>query len=72
MKVTILGPGGNPAKDGEDNELSFYWYDNEDVAAGWYNIDGDEAWDPDTAIAAGEGFWVQGEGLSLVFTPPAM
>ena len=72
MKVTILNSAGSEAKDGDGNELSFYWYDNEDVAAGWYNGDGDEAWDPATVIAAGEGFWVAGDGQSLVFTPPAM
>ena len=67
LKATILNVAGSAASDGEGNPLRFYWYDNEDVEAGWYDADGEEAWDPTTEIAAGEGLWVQGDGQTIVF-----
>lgn len=71
LKMTVLDNAGMEAYDNNGNIMNYYWYDNPDVAAGWYDGNGEVQWPEATSFPAGQGFWIQGEGLTVEFTNPA-
>ena len=71
LKVTVLNSFGMEDTDADGNKMNYFWYDNEDLDAGWYDINGEVKWSESTSFPAGQGFWIQGEGLVVEFTNPA-
>ncbi len=53
------------------NEVSYCWFDDPEgdpvILAGWYDSDGAVPFDSTTSFSAGQGFWVQGKGMTLNF-----
>ena len=71
LKMTVLNNAGMADTDADGNKMNYYWYDNPDVEAGWYDGNGEVKWPDTTSFPAGQGFWIQGEGLVVEFTNPA-
>ena len=55
-------------------EASYRWYDNGEVAPGWYNNNGSAISGGATSvdIPAGQGLWVQGRGMTLPIPAPEL
>ena len=55
-------------------ESTYRWYDNGEVAAGWYNNNGSAiSGGPTTvSIPAGKGLWVQGRGMTVTIPAPEL
>ena len=55
-------------------EASYRWYDNGEVAPGWYNNNGSAISGGATSvdIPAGQGLWVQGRGMTLTIPAPEL
>ena len=55
-------------------DTSYRWYDNGEVAVGWYNRNGTaiEGGASSVEIPAGKGLWVQGRGMTLTIPAPEL
>ena len=71
LKMTVLNSYGMADTDADGNKMNYYWFDNEETATGWYDSDGAVQWSESTSFPAGQGFWIQGEGLIVEFSNPA-
>ena len=53
------------ASGASSNANSYYWYDDANHAAGWYDRRGQNSAE-NIDVPSGTGFWVQGSGYTLV------
>ena len=66
VRVCILNATGVTIQD-------YYWYDNEDLAAGWYTAEGSEIDADNVKFEPGTGLWVYGKsGIYLRFPAPTL